>query len=248
MRKYLFMTKEELITSLHAPDKAGNAVYDLHGIIENSPYFHTVYQLYVKGLQLTNPEQMELQLSNVALCVRDRALLYDYLNDTESFTRRTMPAPLIPRIPQPKAETQQSKPEVTEIKVEPLKPKVENLKVEEEIPQIKEEIQQIKDIPQPKQNISQPAKKVSAQKNPALDSLIDKFLEASPKIVPNESEFVVDLSDSMKDIKEIGTETLADIYAMQGNKEMAIEIYEQLILKNPEKNIYFAAQIKRLKE
>jgi TolA-binding protein len=52
----------------------------------------------------------------------------------------------------------------------------------------------------------------------------------------------------MQDAQEVATETLADIYATQGHKDKAIEIYEQLILKYPEKHIYFAAQIERLKE
>lgn len=44
------------------------------------------------------------------------------------------------------------------------------------------------------------------------------------------------------------TETLAQIYAEQGYYEQAIEIYSKLILAYPEKNIYFAALIERLKE
>ena len=77
--------------------------------------------------------------------------------------------------------------------------------------------------------------------------LIDFFLKANPKIVPNDSQYEVDLSESLQEDREIVTETLADIYLMQGHKDKAIEIYEQLILKYPEKNIYFAAQIERLK-
>ena len=43
------------------------------------------------------------------------------------------------------------------------------------------------------------------------------------------------------------TETLATVYQIQGKKEKAIQIYERLILKIPEKSVYFAAQIKKLK-
>jgi len=76
--------------------------------------------------------------------------------------------------------------------------------------------------------------------------LIDSFLKSDAKIKPNESEYKADLSAGMQEDKNFFTETLADIYALQGHKDKAIEIYEQLILKNPEKYIYFAAQIKRL--
>jgi len=47
---------------------------------------------------------------------------------------------------------------------------------------------------------------------------------------------------------EIVTERLAEIYVLQGLKDKAIEVYEKLILKYPEKNIYFAKKIEELKK
>ena len=44
------------------------------------------------------------------------------------------------------------------------------------------------------------------------------------------------------------TETLAKIYDAQGNFPRAIEAYQQLILKNPEKKVFFAIQIEKLKQ
>ena len=46
----------------------------------------------------------------------------------------------------------------------------------------------------------------------------------------------------------IVTENLALINARQGNIQKAISIYEQLILKSPQKKTYFAAQIEKLKK
>lgn len=54
--------------------------------------------------------------------------------------------------------------------------------------------------------------------------------------------------ESLDDSSVPVSETLAKIYALQGNYPKAIEAYEQLSLINPEKKIFFADLIKELKK
>jgi hypothetical protein len=51
---------------------------------------------------------------------------------------------------------------------------------------------------------------------------------------------------SIEDHNEIVSETLARVYADQGNVQKAIQVYEKLSLLYPEKNTYFAALVEKL--
>jgi hypothetical protein len=82
--------------------------------------------------------------------------------------------------------------------------------------------------------------------------LIDKFILSNPRIEPRKEKSdlpLEDLSDQFTEEKGgFITETLARIYINQGYYSKAIEIYEKLSLKFPEKSGYFATQIERIKE
>lgn len=74
-------------------------------------------------------------------------------------------------------------------------------------------------------------------------------LPGKPAVVQKKEEQAADLAaKSIKEQQEVASETLALILARQGHREKAIRMYEQLILKIPEKSAYFAAQIQKLKQ
>lgn len=86
-----------------------------------------------------------------------------------------------------------------------------------------------------------------------LEEIIDQFIEENPVIEKKiyikkqEIEPPSDLSvGSIQENFNLVSENLAKINLKQGNKEKAIQIYEQLILKFPEKKLYFANQIKNI--
>ena len=81
-------------------------------------------------------------------------------------------------------------------------------------------------------------------------ALIDKFIETNPKIAPIKPgtapapQFELNSSDNT----HLMTETLARVYLEQKKYKKAIQAYEILILKYPEKSIFFANRIKDIKE
>jgi hypothetical protein len=81
--------------------------------------------------------------------------------------------------------------------------------------------------------------------------LIDKFILANPRIVPVKDPSKALPEDISKPYLEregvFVTETLARIYINQGYYSKAIDIYQELSLKFPEKSSYFASQIELVK-
>ena len=90
---------------------------------------------------------------------------------------------------------------------------------------------------------------------PANDSLIDKFLTTNPGSIrqrnnqENNTESTINkhiIEKSVKENDDLITETLAGIYLQQKNYEKALDAYQKLSLKYPEKSIYFASRIKEI--
>jgi tetratricopeptide (TPR) repeat protein len=75
--------------------------------------------------------------------------------------------------------------------------------------------------------------------------LIDKFIESSPKISPVRQEDVSKtyVEQSETNNSYLMTETLARVYLEQKKYQKAIQAYEILILKYPEKSSFFADRI-----
>ncbi|WP_163398287.1 tetratricopeptide repeat protein [Flavobacterium fluviatile] len=80
--------------------------------------------------------------------------------------------------------------------------------------------------------------------------IIDKFIETNPKISPIKQTAInqsVQIDSSKEDNSYLMTETLARVYLEQKKYTKAIQAYEILILKYPEKITFFADRISDIK-
>jgi tetratricopeptide (TPR) repeat protein len=93
---------------------------------------------------------------------------------------------------------------------------------------------------------------------PAAQDLINSFLSRKPQATPRrrtlppppdaEDEEQPDLAGaSTRAVPDLASENLAKILVRQGKPDRAIAIYERLMVKQPEKMAYFAAQIDSLR-
>ncbi len=91
--------------------------------------------------------------------------------------------------------------------------------------------------------------------NPTKQELLEKFLKVeNPKSDSQNNNSLCEDKNIESAIKQsaskefkIVTETMAKVYAKQGDKTKAIKIYKQLMTDNPQKEMYYANQIEMLK-
>jgi hypothetical protein len=83
-------------------------------------------------------------------------------------------------------------------------------------------------------------------------SIIDRFIKLEPKITPGKvSEYNTASNLAKESLEEdfsFATETMAKLFIAQGKFDKAKKVYRKLMELHPEKNVYFAAQLKNLNQ
>lgn len=95
-------------------------------------------------------------------------------------------------------------------------------------------------------------KEVPGNSNQSKMELIDRFLSGggsfSKQMPPSEFSPENMALKAIEESDEFVTETYANLLFSQGNLDKALQSFEKLILKYPEKSIYFVARIEEIKK
>lgn len=243
--------------------------YKLEYLVKKYEYSGFLQLLYCKYLKLNNDIKLEKQLEKCSLVVSDRKKVYELIFKEPQKQTKTSK-----NINDNKQQEKIKEPHKKVEAKEKIKPKTISKLEEEIIAQAVNASIQIDVSNYEKNNVLQDDT-ISIEKdiedseltflhwlkNPTKIkekpktniSIIDSFLKKSPKKIRTDKTISQPTQKANKSLKlenntQFATETLATIYAKQGQIDKAIEIYKQLCLKIPEKKTFFASRIRFLKE
>ena len=229
----------KLIAFLDEFNPTEKAHYDiLDEIVKNHPHFHLVQPYYLKAIEQLRPEKFDNILSHSAIATYDRQLLYDFLENQKN------------TIPKTNFKEEQIVRKVKKIKKEKNK-KEPKTKIAYDLKKKKNQQVFPKELPFSEWAYYLKHKNNPKKSNEILDKfeLFDSFFEKKRLLkATKEDSNKDDLSQkSLTPTDELMTETLAKVFVKQKKFENALQAYQILSLKYPEKNSFFADQIKEIK-
>jgi len=235
----------------------------LETIVQEFPFFQSARALYLKGLYNQDSFRYNYELKKTAAYTTDRTVLFDFITSDDfkvfqkenydriqaalqsievneyEFVKKELNNIVIPPVSEESSITEE-----VEKRLEIGKP----LSFEKnETHSFNEWLQLSKFTPIERVEAEKPSQnKLEIEKK---FELIEKFIEASPKISPTKEALPepINIARSNETSSSIMTETLAKIYLEQKKYAKAIQAYEILILKYPEKSSFFADRINDIK-
>ena len=237
-------------------DKA--QIGNISAIVEEFPYFQSARAIYLKGLKDLGSFKYNQELKTTAAHTTDRSILFDFIT-SDVFLQNDVSTHIKQNFDQIKTIAVNEFQDISNTKS--LAKSLENQQ---------EENQTILGLGNPLEfnknethsfsewlsltqknpiNRSEPTKTSNDSSRDEKFALIDAFIANKPKLKPldKDSKLINIAEDRVVETESLMTETLARIYVEQKNYDKAIQSYQILSLKYPEKSSLFADQIQAIK-
>ena len=263
------MTRDQMLRYFENPAALNERTLgELREILDEFPYFQSAHLLYIRNLQNESNFRFSSQLKICTLYATDRTILYHLLNpklekkqtpenqlEMHAITgKKDLPFLELSDDPTEKSEmpdesftamaenTGKGHFDLLNFELTDRPYTLEGIENEPEKP-LAELVKQINHQSSVEEKGNQYEKKTV---------LIDRFIKDNPAFSAKHSE-ASEISERInKHIDRVGendefiTETLARIYVKQGLYQKAIQSFQKLSLKYPEKSVYFARQIEEV--
>ena len=268
------MNKNELTYLLSKPNAINETqTMALEAILLQFPYFQSARALHLKGLYNQDSFRYNYELKKTAAHTTDRSILFDFITSEKFVTLQKSnidaQEEIIKEVNVIDSEILSENPAISE-SLEPITTEDSEAMVSESIESstfeekleigkplhfnqqekhsFQEWLQLTKFSPIERKNESTDSEIANEKKKKI--ALIDRFIENNPKIpaIKETLNTPAIIDKKQEDNNHLMTETLAKVYLEQKKYQRAIQAYEILILKYPEKSSFFADQIKNIKD
>lgn len=216
------LEKESFIGYLNAPQSLTlNDIMLLENNTKRHPYFQLGYTLIAKGIYTKAPEIAHDAVRKAAIYALSRNALRKVIENEIDWNVGNQL-----KFTESSAESKFNQ--------DPIEEELKREKLEEELIEA----------------IAKPALKNIQDEQLAI---IEEFIKKEPRIQPirtlGSAEVIEDLSERSTTLNSpLQTESYARILVKQGRFEYAIEVYQKLLAKNPEKSAYFAEKIAEIQK
>jgi hypothetical protein len=244
---------------LHHPTTLNRAqVGNVSNVVQEFPYFQSARAIYLKCLKDSGSFKYNQELKTTSAYTTDRSILFDFIT-SDVFLQNDI-----------STNTKQNFDQIKTIKINEFQEisrlKISSKKLENKDRENLTTLGLGKPLEFDKNETHSFSEWLSlTQKKPIHRSellsktnnsirhkkfaIIDEFIANKPKLKPldKDSKFINISEERVIETESLMTETLARIYAEQKNYDKAIQSYQILSLKYPEKSSLFADQIQALK-
>lgn len=245
------MDRQQIFHWMNDPGSLDSgSISDLQQLTGDYPYFQTARLLHLINLKSLRDYRFGEEIRRVAAYAADRARLREWLIVTGEYKDDVLTSGKDERLHQWQADPG------SEARLKNLEEQIKSSldEIEQRKSKLRELIEAKKaivgDADLTTEEDTGPARETSMRPLPK-DDLLEEFIRQEQSRPRSRVTFFSPEESARKSIEEndgIMSETLARLMAAQGKKDKAIKIYQKLMLKNPQKSSYFAAQIEKLRK